>query len=72
MPIVSGAHQELRQMARAHGVHYKPSGAGGGDLGIGFATEPGPLKRLSAAVGEAGFDVIDLGIDARGVTREEP
>ena len=72
MPIVSGPHEELRQMARAHGVHYKPSGAGGGDLGIGFAAAPGPLKRLSAAVGEAGFDVIDLGVDARGVTREEP
>lgn len=72
MPIVSEPHLRLRELAENCGVSYKPSGAGGGDLGVGFATEPQSLVRLSEAVRDAGLSVLDLDIASRGVVLEEP
>lgn len=71
MPIVSEPHLRLRVLAENCGVSYKPSGAGGGDLGIGFAAEPQSLARLSETVHDAGFSVLDLDIADRGVFLEE-
>jgi phosphomevalonate kinase len=44
--IWSDAHQQLQQIARRYGVCYKPSGAGGGDYGLFFTTDPDSLGAL--------------------------
>jgi phosphomevalonate kinase len=43
--ILSAAHQQLSRRAEAHGLAYKPAGAGGGDIGVAFG-EPEALARF--------------------------
>jgi phosphomevalonate kinase len=51
--IMSGRHRELGRLARRFGVAYKPSGAGGGDMGIGFSGDRDALDDFErAAVGQ--------------------
>jgi len=69
LPIVSGEHDTLRRLARHHGASYKPSGAGGGDLGIAFATDPDAAQRMTSAAAAAGFRIVPLRLDPRGLTR---
>jgi phosphomevalonate kinase len=69
LPILSAEHDALRRLARRHGATYKPSGAGGGDLGIAFATDPGAAVATASAVAAAGFRVVPLRLDPSGLTR---
>lgn len=66
MPIVSSEHQRLLALAHSSGVSYKPSGAGGGDLGLAFSNDPDAMARMAIAVHGAGFKTIDLSLDLRG------
>jgi phosphomevalonate kinase len=68
MPIVSQEHRALRRIAADCDVRYKPSGAGGGDVGIGFTTDPSLAARLADRVASEGFRALDLHIDATGLT----
>lgn len=52
--IVSDRHRVLARRAAAHGVVYKPSGAGGGDLGVALATDPAALAAFGAAAAASG------------------
>ncbi len=67
MPILSEEHRTLRKIATDCGVRYKPSGAGGGDFGIGFTTDPDAEVTLRRRVGASGFRAPDLGIDRTGL-----
>ncbi|PWB77097.1 MAG: hypothetical protein C3F15_03920 [Holophagae bacterium] len=69
LPIVSGEHDTLRRLARRHGASYKPSGAGGGDLGIAFAADPDAAQQMASAAAAAGFRIVPLRLDPRGLTR---
>jgi phosphomevalonate kinase len=69
MPILSEEHQVLRGLAVASSVHYKPSGAGGGDLGVGFAIDEIAVSRMAERAVSAGFRVLDLRIDPMGLVR---
>ena len=68
MPILSQPHRTLRRIAEEHGVSYKPSGAGGGDLGVGFSANPGPMDRMCCAARDVGLAPLDLEIDTTGVS----
>jgi len=68
MPILSQEHRRLRRLAAESGVHYKPSGAGGGDLGIAFAVDLAAMQETAARAEAEGFVVLDLGSDPRGFT----
>jgi phosphomevalonate kinase len=68
MPILSQEHQQLRGLAAEYGVHYKPSGAGGGDLGIAFGFDPNAMQETTADVMAEGFAVLDLETDAEGLS----
>jgi phosphomevalonate kinase len=70
MPILSSEHLRLRELAGACGVHYKPSGAGGGDLGVAFASARDPLLELEERAREAGFRVPDIAVDMEGLQVE--
>jgi phosphomevalonate kinase len=67
IPIFSQEHQELGRLARGCGVAYKPSGAGGGDIGIGFTDDPEAVARFARSAADAGFLTLDLQVDPLGV-----
>jgi phosphomevalonate kinase len=69
--IVTAEHRQIGEHARRHGVSYKVSGAGGGDLGLACALDKGALDAFKASVRERGFRVIDLGLAERGLTVNE-
>ena len=70
IPILSDEHLELRRLADDVGVSYKPSGAGGGDVGIGFTDDPELAKAFAARASAAGFPPLDLEVDPNGVRTE--
>jgi phosphomevalonate kinase len=53
--IWSEPHQQLYSFTNQSDVVYKPSGAGGGDFGIAFATDKSQLLRFATQAEEAGF-----------------
>ncbi|CAN5158383.1 phosphomevalonate kinase [soil metagenome] len=66
--IMTAEHAELRRLASKSGAAYKPSGAGGGDVGVAVAEDPSALQRLRLAASRAGYDAVDLAIDPAGLT----
>jgi phosphomevalonate kinase len=69
--IVTAEHRQIGEHARRHGVAYKVSGAGGGDLGLACARDRAALAAFEAAVREQGFRVLGLGVAEHGVTVNE-
>ena len=67
IPILSDEHVRLRRLARDCGLSYKPSGAGGGDVGIGFTDDPTVASDFSSRAKDEGFTPLDLHIDPQGV-----
>lgn len=71
--IVDESHASIRARAEGLGVAYKPCGAGGGDLGMAAATDPGLLHELEQWLEARGYTPLALTIDVRGVdARLEP
>jgi len=68
LPIVSSAHAELAALAAEEGVAYKPSGAGGGDVGLLFASSDEELEKAARRARSAGYRWLDLAIDPEGVS----
>ena len=67
IPVLSNEHRTLRKLAEETGVSYKPSGAGGGDVGLGFTDDPEAAAVFAARAEAAGFAPLDLHIDPEGV-----
>lgn len=67
IPVVSEEHLRLQELAMASGVRYKPSGAGGGDVGLGFTDDPQAAAVFARQATAAGFTLLDLHIDPKGV-----
>lgn len=65
--IASPAHRALGALAAGCGVVYKSCGAGGGDVGVTFAVDDEPLREFSARAMHAGFPVVALAADPRGL-----
>ncbi len=70
IPVLSDDHVTLRRLARDCGLSYKPSGAGGGDVGIGFTDDPAAATAFAERAAAAGFPALDLEIDSVGVDSE--
>lgn len=63
--IMSPVHRQIRAVVREAGGVYKPSGAGGGDLGIALCT--GQMSAdVSSRLLHSGFKIIKLSPAARG------
>jgi phosphomevalonate kinase len=58
--IVTAEHREISAEARRHGIAYKVSGAGGGDLGLACAADVEALRAFGQSVGNRGFRVINV------------
>lgn len=71
LPIFSPVHQQLARIARDGGGLYKPSGAGGGDVGLSFTDNPRKRDRMAAGFTRAGFQVFDLKWGVNGFSLKE-
>ena len=69
--VVTAEHRAIHAAAEDHGISYKVSGAGGGDLGIAFARDPDTLDAFASSVRAKGYRVIDLDLDLHGLTLED-
>lgn len=67
LPIVSAAHAALAAMAAEEGVAYKPSGAGGGDVGLLFAPTQAALVQAGRKAEAAGYRLVPLDVHPTGV-----
>jgi len=67
MPIVSDVHRQLRRLARESGARYKPSGAGGGDIGLLLTDDPDRAAVAADNIRRSGFALLDASIDAIGL-----
>jgi phosphomevalonate kinase len=68
--IVSRDHQRIGSVVRAEGGVYKPSGAGGGDLGIAFSPQETVHDAIVAALARGGCATVDLAVDEHGLRLE--
>jgi phosphomevalonate kinase len=69
-PIVTPAHQAIADIARRAGAAYKPSGAGGGDLGIAVCPSRRVANRVTQRLRAAGFKPMPMRVDAAGARLE--
>ena len=67
LPIVSEAHAALAAIATEAGVAYKPSGAGGGDVGLLFAPTQAALVEAGRKAEAAGYRLVPLDVHSTGV-----
>ncbi|MXW07133.1 MAG: hypothetical protein F4X56_01715 [Gammaproteobacteria bacterium] len=71
LAIWSTPHETMYLLATEVGALYKPSGAGGGDVGVAVATDPQSLAALRNKVTELPVSVLDLQKDSNGVRIEQ-
>jgi phosphomevalonate kinase len=69
--IMTPDHRAIEAEAARVGVVYKVSGAGGGDVGLGFADDPDALTAFVSRVAKRGFQVVSMTVDEQGLTVEE-
>jgi phosphomevalonate kinase len=68
--IVTEPHARFAALARRHGGAAKPSGAGGGDLGVAFTIGPDATFALREEAAAAGLTLLPLGAPALGLRLE--
>lgn len=66
VPIVTSTHRAIRTLVCAAGAVYKPSGAGGGDLGVAFGP-PAVLRKVASRLQQRGHLCVPMAIEARGL-----
>lgn len=71
LAIWSAEHETMHELASDVGALYKPSGAGGGDIGVAVATEPNRLMALRHKVIDLPVTLLDLQRDTNGVRVEK-
>lgn len=67
LAIVSDAHRAIADLAETEGVASKPSGAGGGDVGLLFASSRAALVQAGRLAERAGYRLLDLDVHPVGV-----
>jgi phosphomevalonate kinase len=68
--IVTEPHQRFAALARRHGGAAKPSGAGGGDLGVAFTVGPDATFAFREEAAAAGLSLLSLDAPALGLRLE--
>ena len=71
LAIWSKPHDTIYRLATEIGVLYKPSGAGGGDVGVAVATDTQSLSALRRRVSDLPVTLLDLQKDVNGVRIEK-
>ena len=70
MPVVSPPHRALAAIAAELNVGYKPSGAGGGDMGVVFGDDTDRLDQFVSRAAAAGYPPVSMALDPEGVRFE--
>jgi phosphomevalonate kinase len=65
--IVTAEHREIGSEALRHGLAYKVSGAGGGDLGLACGVDAERLEAFRKSVSDRGFRVINVSLAEHGL-----
>ena len=66
--IISEAHEEIAELASRQGAIYKPSGAGGGDLGLVMTRSRSIARRAVASILRSGYQILNLTVSKKGVS----
>ena len=67
LAIISHEHRSISKIVKDAGGVYKPSGAGGGDLGLAFCPSKQIVKNVRSAINKSKYRIIDLQITDQGV-----
>ena len=59
-------HREALKIAEQHGLIYKPSGAGGGDLGIVLGTDPERMQAFSEKIYATDLSIQSMSLSRTG------
>ncbi|MDR9417843.1 mevalonate kinase [Gracilimonas sp.] len=65
--IMSDVHEEIYSIVKSQGGTYKPSGAGGGDIGIAFCNSEHTMTKIKQAIDNSVFDLMNLEAQPAGV-----
>lgn len=68
VPIISGEHLSMHNFAELNKVYYKPSGAGGGDIGIFFTDDASKFIALRKMLLEKKITLLDVSTSQHGVS----
>ena len=66
---MTGALARAAELARACGGAAKPSGAGGGDVGLAFFADRQAADAFRAGAAEVDLPILSVKIGARGLAR---
>ncbi len=55
--IYTQVHADIQNIASRHNVFYKPSGAGGGDIGLAFSSSLDALNDFSDRIGKVAWNI---------------
>ena len=69
VPIVTPVLAHASLLAAEVGGAAKPSGAGGGDVGIAFLPDPEAANEFRARARDLGLGILDLFVDPTGISR---
>jgi phosphomevalonate kinase len=64
--IISFPHQEIAKIALKNGAVYKPSGAGGGDIGLIMTDSQEVAKRVSDNILRSKYQLLNLNVAKNG------
>jgi mevalonate kinase len=70
LPIVTPALAAAAALAQELGGAAKPSGAGGGDVGVAFLTDRGAAETFRRRAAPIGLEILSIRTGARGLCRE--
>ena len=65
--IFGPGHRMARELARQHGVVYKPCGAGGGDTGVAIGRREDGLAAFADDAGRRGLKIVPMEISPDGL-----
>jgi phosphomevalonate kinase len=69
VPIVTPVLAHAALLAAELGGAAKPSGAGGGDVGIAFLPNPEAAAEFTTRARDLGLGILDLSVDPTGISR---
>ena len=70
LPIVTPSLAAAARLAEELGGAAKPSGAGGGDVGVAFLTDHGAAETFRQRAPHIGLEILSITTAARGLCRE--
>jgi len=71
IPIISDIHERIAGIVYSSGGVYKPSGAGGGDIGIAFCESEKTLNKVQKELNQNKIETLSIGISEQGVIVEK-